>query len=60
MYPRKLHLPAAVGPFGLWVAGGGSRRVGQRFLESSLLYTGRTLQNPRMVSLERVPRQVER
>lgn len=60
MCPRKLHFPVVVGPFGLWGAGGGSSRAGQSFLGSSLLYRGYTLENPRLGSFERAPRQVER
>lgn len=48
---RELHFPAAVGPFGLWGAGGGGR-AGQRFLEPSLLHRGYALENPRRISLE--------
>lgn len=61
MCPRKLHFTAAVGPFGLWGAGGGGGgRAGQSFLESSVLYGSHTLENPRLVSFEGAPEQVER
>ena len=43
MCSRKLHFPVAVGPFGLWGAGGGGSRAGQSALASSLLYRGHTL-----------------
>lgn len=55
MCPRKLRFPAAVDPFGLWGAGGSGGRAGQRFLESSLLHRGYTLQNAGRISFEEPP-----
>lgn len=43
------------GSLGLWGAGGGGGRAGQRFLESDLLQRGYTLENPRRISFEEPP-----
>lgn len=43
------------GSLGLWGAGGGGGRAGQRFLESNLLHRGYTLENPRRMSFEEPP-----